>query len=188
MSVFGVIPRNELREEGAAIFLRPCRHEDGDAIYEAAWESREHVGAWMPWLGADYCLSDAVEWAGETEGDWKLGKRFEFVMLGVGSGRLCGVCGLNQVNETDLVCNLGYWVRRSELRRGVATAAVKLLRDFGLGVLGMERLEIVEAVGNEASQGVARRVGAREEGVQRKRLKVGLVSSDAVMFALVGES
>jgi len=46
-------------------------------------------------------------------------------------------------------------VRTSQMGRGIATAAARLVARFGLETLSMQRLEIVAAEGNTASQRVA---------------------------------
>ncbi len=179
--------KTALREEGAPCWLRPCEEGDGAGVYEAAVESFERVAKWMGWLTPAYSLDDAHEWARGASADWDRGLRHEFVIVDAGDGRICGCCGLNRINQEDLVCNLGYWVRDGALRRGMATAAARMLRDFGLQTLGLKRLEIVVAEGNAASRGVAEKVGALYEGLQRQRLRVGETSHDAHMYACLAE-
>ena len=180
--------RTGLRQEGAPCWLRPVSEVDADAIYHAAVESMEHVGKWMSWLTPSYTVSDSCEWARGAAADWEKDLRYEFVIVDAEDGTVCGCCGLNSINRIDLVCNLGYWVRASVLRRGMATTAARLLIKFGLHTLGLKRLEIVVAEGNTASRGVAEKVGAIHEGLQRMRLRVGDTSHDAHMYAcLAGE-
>lgn len=177
--------KTELRAEGYPCWLRPCEKSDGPGIHEAAAESIERVGRWMGWLTDSYGVSDATDWAQAAGADWAQGSRYEFVIIDTASGKICGCCGLNRINREDLVCNLGYWVRESMTRRGIATAAARLLKTFGLEVLGFQRIEVVVADGNTPSRGVAEKLGAEYEGVQRMRLRVGGTSHDAHMYALL---
>jgi len=177
----------ELREEKAPCWLRPCEEADGIAIYEAATESIDSVSKWMGWLTPSYVVSDAIEWAKGARVDWSKGLRHEFVIIDTSTGKICGVCGLNQINREDLVCNLGYWVRTSEVRRGIAAASARMLVSFGIQTLGLRRIEIVVADGNTASRGVAEKVGAMYEGAQRMRLRVANISHDAHMYACLAE-
>ena len=179
--------RIELRVAEAPCWLRPCKEADGAAIYEAAAESLERVGRWMGWLTCSYRVDDAAEWAKGAVADWDQGSRYEFVIMDPVSGRVCGCCGLNRINQEDLVCNLGYWVSDSFVRRGMATAAARMLKSFGLDTLGLKRIEVVVADGNTASRGVAERLGAVYEGLQRMRLRVGDTSYHAHMYALLSE-
>jgi RimJ/RimL family protein N-acetyltransferase len=56
---------------------------------------------------------------------------------------------------------------------------------FGLRVLGLQRIEILAAVGNKASQRVAEKAGAKKEGLLRKRLSIRGQAHDAVMYSLI---
>jgi RimJ/RimL family protein N-acetyltransferase len=85
------------------------------------------------------------------------------------------------------MANLGYWVRSSATKRGVASAATRLIARFGFRELGFQRLEIVAATGNGASQRAAEKAGATREGVLRKRLLINGQPHDAVLYSLVAE-
>jgi RimJ/RimL family protein N-acetyltransferase len=65
--------------------------------------------------------------------------------------------------------------------------ATRLAARFGFEQLGLQRIEIVAAVGNVPSQRVAEKAGATREGVSRKRLLIHGESLDAVLFSLVPE-
>jgi RimJ/RimL family protein N-acetyltransferase len=104
-------------------------------------------------------------------------------MIDARDGSLVGGCGLNQIEWQNRRANLGYWVRRSALGKGYACQATQLLVDLGLGDLGLNRVEIVVAVENRASQKVAEKAGAHREGVARKRLLLHGVAHDAVVYS-----
>jgi ribosomal-protein-serine acetyltransferase len=81
--------------------------------------------------------------------------------------------------------NLGYWVRTSAQRRGVGSAAVRLVARYGFSELRLGRVEIVTDVENVASRRTAERAGARFEGVCRNRLKEWDRFNDAALYGLV---
>jgi ribosomal-protein-serine acetyltransferase len=169
------------------IRIRPYEAGDVPALVEAARESVAEVGRWLSWCHAQYSREEAEEWIRLRAGLAAEGREHAFAVVD-GSGRYLGGCGLNQINRVHRFANLGYWVRTSATRRGVATAAVRQLADFAFRETDLVRLEIVCAVGNDASQRVAERAGARREGVLRHRLLVHGRPVDAVMFCLVRES
>lgn len=83
------------------------------------------------------------------------------------------------------LANLGYWVRASRVRQGVATAAAALLARFGFDELRLARLEIVVRLDNAASRRVAEKLGCRLEGVARNRLLFDGTPFDAAMYAMI---
>jgi RimJ/RimL family protein N-acetyltransferase len=56
---------------------------------------------------------------------------------------------------------------------------------FGFEQLGLIRVEVVIAAGNEASLKAAEKSGARREGILRDRVTVRKQIYDAVMFSFV---
>jgi RimJ/RimL family protein N-acetyltransferase len=82
------------------------------------------------------------------------------------------------------LANLGYWVRTSQVGRGVATQAVQLLARWAFSHTDLVRLEIVVAAGNETSQRVAEKAGAAREGLLRKRLQPHRRWHDALLYSI----
>lgn len=169
------------------IGIRRYRKEDVDALFEAARESVRELSVWMPWCSENYSRADSEAFVRTRESDWETGAHYSFVIYETASGHFLGSAGLNFINQIHQFANLGYWVRSSQTRRGVATTAARLVARFGLVELGFNRLEIVAAAGHVASQRVAKKVGAHCEGVLRKRLVIHGQVHDAVMFSLVAE-
>ena len=165
--------------------IRPYRLDDLDEIYAAADESREHIGRWMGWMTPEYSRDDSAKWVEHAVASWEREDAYEHLIIDSADGSVAGACGLNLLDRTNCVCNLGYWVRASRIGHGAARQAAQLLRDFGCGTVGLNRLEIVVADGNTFSRKVAESTGATYEGLQRLRLKVGDIAHDAHMYALL---
>jgi RimJ/RimL family protein N-acetyltransferase len=81
-----------------------------------------------------------------------------------GSSVFLGRVGLDQLDGKQSA-NVGYWVRTSQTSQGIATAAVRLIAQFGFEDLGVRQLELHIAADNLASRRVAEKVGATFEGV-----------------------
>ena len=65
---------------------------------------------------------------------------------------------------------MGYRLAEPARGRGVATEAVRLLAGWALGVLRLERLELMIHPENTASQRVAERCGFKREGLLRSHM------------------
>jgi RimJ/RimL family protein N-acetyltransferase len=167
-----------------ALALRFPEPGDADAVFTAVRESIEELHRWMSWCQMDYSPADAAQWVSNQPEAREGGLAFEFVITD-GQGRLLGACGVNQINKGTRIANLGYWVRTSETGRGVATQAAKDVAAWAFANTDLERLEIVAAVGNVASQAVAEKAGALREGVLRSRLLIHGRFHDAVMLSLI---
>ena len=175
----------ELADE--IVLIRQFRDGDAELLYEAVRESIREVSPWLPWCHESYSLAESREFIAsrniKSQGDeW-----YSFAIFERSTDTFVGGVGLNFINRIHQVCNLGYWIRTSAARRGLATHATRLAARFGFEQLGMRRIEIVAAVDNIASQRVAEKVGAVREGVARKRLLIRGESHDAVIYSLVAK-
>ena len=165
--------------------LRVPTAGDVEPLWEAARESMEELQRWMAWFHDGYGASDVKAWVESSQRGWESDDDFNLVITEPGSGSVLGACGLNKVDRVNRSANLGYWVRSTETGRGVATEAAALVAHWGLGVLGLSRLEVVVATGNTASLRVAEKLGAVREGVARNRFWLRGAAHDGVVFSLV---
>ena len=168
-----------------AIQIRPFRTEDSLELYYAARESSAAICATMTWLRPDYSLKDAARFVGRSSNEWYSGQRYDFAIVDAMDGNFCGSVGLSQIDRRHRFANVGFWVRRSRLGQGIATNAVRLIADFGLGELQLLRLEFLVARSNLASQRVVNKVGAKLEGTLRSRLMLPGGQEDAFMYSLI---
>ena len=167
------------------LLIRPYRHSDIQALYEAVRESISEVGQWLPWCHPDYSRAESEAWIAACSETWLSGEAYAFGIFDARSTELWGGCGLNYINRDHQLANLGYWVRTSCTGRGIASAAVRLLARFGFEELSLTRIEIVVAEANTPSLRVAEKAGATREGVLRNGLVLHDRALDAVMFSLI---
>lgn len=165
------------------ILLRPYCLDDVECLYEAAHESVVEVQKWLPWCHANYSRQESETWLKSCDEAWAKGTAYEFAILDTKTGLYLGGCGLNHIDPTYKMANLGYWVRSSRTREEVATTATILVVHFGFRELKLNRIELVAATGNKASQRVAEKAGAKREGILRNRLTINERVLDAVMFS-----
>jgi len=165
--------------DGVITLRRPV-DADAASISAAVLASLPELSPFMPWATAGHDEAAALEWIrGEREPD-----EVQYLIVG-DDGELAGGCGLNLFNQVNRYANLGYWLRSDRTGRGWATRATVLLARHGLTQLGLERVEIMMAVENEASRRVAERAGATFEGTLRHRFLLYGEYHDAYLFSLI---
>jgi RimJ/RimL family protein N-acetyltransferase len=169
---------------GAGLRLRPYRAEDAAALYAAVRESIDVVGRWLPWCHAGYSMDDAATWISRCADGWRTGEHFAFAVFDSRSDEFIGAAGSNQRNRPHNFMNLGYWVRASRQRRGVAVRASALVGAFGFRQVGLTRIDILVEVDNVASRRVAEVMGASFEAIARNRLQARGKATDAAVYSL----
>lgn len=169
------------------IFIRPYKTTDIPAMFEAVRESIAETSVWLEWCHSDYKIEEAEEFIKSRNAAWEREEEYSFAIFDVKTKIYLGGVGLNLINRKFQLCNLGYWIRTSATGRSLASKATRLAAQFGLTELGLNRIEVVAAVGNIPSQRAAEKAGAVREGILRKSLPLHGRIHDCVMFSLVSE-
>ncbi|HEY2654640.1 MAG TPA: GNAT family N-acetyltransferase [Solirubrobacteraceae bacterium] len=150
-----VLPELALRD--GELRLRPWSQDDAAALNAAVADSVEHLRPWMEWIaGEPQTVSQRGEWILQSERDRASGGQ---LLLGTFvDGAIAGGCGLHaRVGVGGL--EIGYWTHPEFLRRGVATAASRLLTSAAFSLPGISFVEIHHDKANVASGGVPRKLG-----------------------------
>jgi RimJ/RimL family protein N-acetyltransferase len=162
---------------------------DAPALKHALDESLEHLRAWMPWAHDEpSALPDLVERLQGFRADFDRGESYVYGIL-EHAGEVAGGSGLHRRGGDDAL-EIGYWIRVSRLRRGLAAEAVSALTRVAFDVCGVERAEIHVDSRNGPSLAVARRLGYVEEATLRRRLPPcppGAPRGDVTIFSLLEE-
>lgn len=96
-----------------------------------------------------------------------------------------GQVGLKKTDWRALTSEVGYWVSPWARGRGVAVEATRALARWVLVEQGFQRVDLRAAVGNRASQAVARGACFSEEGTLRNAGFVHAGRVDLVVYSLV---
>lgn len=132
------------------------------SVFEAAHESIREIEPLMRTWRQGASLAIATQHVAETIAAWRAGQWYDFVITRADSPDYLGRVGLDQLRP-GLSANMGYWVRTSQTRQGLATAAVRLVVQLGFEDLGLQRLDLSTSADNLASQRVAEKAGATLE-------------------------
>lgn len=150
-----------------AVAIRPWTLDDAEAVHAAVLASAEHLAPRMPWVG-EWTRPDCDPRAviAPLVGEWERHERYHGGIYV--DGRLVGSVGLvDRVGPGAI--EVGYWLTAAETGRGYATIGTALACDLAFTDPAVERLVILHDVSNEASAGVARRLGFVDLGTEPGR-------------------
>ena len=166
------------------ITIRTYQFSDVYPFFQAARESIAEVSRHLPWLHQAYSIEETQMWIEKMVPRlWKQQREYHFAITDAVTGSILGGCGLDQVNWVNQTANLGYWVRTSRTRQGVATAASKLLVRFGFEQLRLKRIDVVTSIENVSSARVAEKLNpSQKQQVKNSSLTEGDVSDTLVFW------
>lgn len=161
--------------------IRPLGEGDAVALASAYRRNREHLAPWGP-VRPDGFYTDAGQ-AAEVERQLAARERGSQYVFGVWNGAdLVGRISIDNVVRGVLQsANVGYWVDRDHIGRGLASALVEHAVAEARGI-GLHRLEAGTRPHNEASQAVLRKAGFRQYGLAERFLFLAGEWTDHVLF------
>lgn len=174
---------------GRGVWLRPPVMNDYAPWAELRTLSRDHLTPWEPAWPRDELTRIAFRrrvrhYQREARED--LG--YAFLLFADGSNTLLGGVTLSNVRRgVTQSATLGYWLGRSQLRRGYMTEAVAAVIPFAFDHLRLHRIEAAAMPANVASLRVLERNGFKREGLARRYLKIDGTWQDHILHALLAD-
>jgi RimJ/RimL family protein N-acetyltransferase len=162
--------------------LRPWR--DGDVAALVAACQDPEIARWTR-VPSPYGEADARAYLHARYDAAFAGLSAPFAIVAADSGGLLGSISLMRFAWADARAEVGYWLAAAARGHGHATRAVGLICRWGFDALGLERIDLLAATGNRASQQVAQRAGFTREAVLRSYLQGTYERQDMVCFGLL---
>jgi len=99
--------------------------------------------------------------------------------------KIIGYCNLGDFDDDSIRSEIGYGFNRDEWNKGYATEAIKTLVKFGFEVMGMNRIEAIVTLGNDASVKALKKAKFTQEGIVRERTIMKGEFVDDVILAII---
>lgn len=161
----------ELKAYG--LLLRPWEETDRHAALRGLTDP--DFRRWNSPLHPVHDEDDAIRFIRERAEGWERGTMATYAVTGDGNGDgagaeggiVLGHIGVAMIDFRMRCGRVGYWVLPEARGRRVASRALEAVSRWAFRDLGLHRLELGHAVGNEASCGVAHRCVYAFEGLLR---------------------
>jgi RimJ/RimL family protein N-acetyltransferase len=150
-----MIGRLELPLTDGAIQLRPFDLDDVGDVTDAC-QDRE-ISRWTDAVPWPYTEDHARGWISAHPRWWERGEVAPFAIVDADDGSFLGAISL--IFPEDRPPAAGYWVARWGRNRGVATAALVVITNWGFDALGLASITLATMLGNVASERVAQKAG-----------------------------
>jgi RimJ/RimL family protein N-acetyltransferase len=182
-------PPAPYRIETERLVIRCWAPSDAPDLQEALDSSLEHLRPFMDWARDEpQPVETKVERLREFRALYDTGESFVMGILDRSEDQVLGGTGLHpRIGPGGL--EIGYWVRASATRQGVATETAAALTRVGFEVCEADRIEIRIEPRNAASFGIPRKLGFVEEAILRRRLpgRAGGPLRDVTIFTMFHE-
>jgi RimJ/RimL family protein N-acetyltransferase len=176
-----VLPGDPLVDGATA--LRAWRDSDLQPLVVAGQDPEISRWTRVPY---PYGASDARAYLLQRHDTLQAGAAAPFAIVSSADrDHLLGSISLMRFSWQHARAEVGYWLAKDARGQGHVTRAVGLITAWGFRHLGLERIDLLAATGNPASQRVAERCGFTREAVLRSYLPGKEGRQDMVAFGLL---
>jgi RimJ/RimL family protein N-acetyltransferase len=163
--------------------LRPWRDADIPALVEICQDPEISRWTRVPW---PYGEADARAYMLQRYDVLAAGTAAPYAIVrAADDAALIGSISLMRLDWHNARAEVGYWLGREARGAGHATRAVRMLCRWGFEHMLLERIDLLAATGNPASQRVAERAGFTREAVLRSYLRGRDGRQDMVAYGLL---
>ena len=156
--------------------LRFPQPDDAPSLLAAIDAGRSSLAPWLEWAVTDNrtlpeCIYSIEHFRRRRERTDPPPETFMIGIFDRATGDVIGGTSFHRIAHAQHQAEVGYWIRADRQRQGLCTEAVRALITWGFTPQdrgsprgwGFRRIEIYCAASNEASRGVPRKLGLREE-------------------------
>ncbi len=148
------------RLEDPPIVLRRYRGGELQALYEAVSTSIDHLSPWLAWASVEPLDQGLGDFIAHSIDAFDRGENYDYAIWDLAETTLIGGAGLHPRPGPGRI-EIGYWVRASWLRRGIASAAARTLTTAAFQLTGIQEVHIHCDEANVASARIPRGLGFR---------------------------
>jgi ribosomal-protein-serine acetyltransferase len=147
------------------IIMRTLTVADAEDVYAVVDANRAHIRQWLPWVDrttSPDITRDVIE---PWESKFLNGTDAIFGIFS--DNKYIGNIGLHDMKSSNNSGMIGYWLAESAQGRGIMTACVSALIDYGFEKRNLNRIYITCAVPNKKSRAIPERLGFTLDGIMR---------------------
>ena len=167
--------------ETARLILRPMTLADAPEVHRLGNDIE--VARNTLFIPHPYPDGLAEQWIGTHQEKFEKNVEIVFGIERREDHALLGVIGV--MPEPHDQAELGYWIGREYRGHGYTTEAAAAAIDYAFGTLGVNRVEAIHFIRNEASGRVMEKCGMRYEGTLRQARKKWDEYVDVKVYAIV---
>lgn len=152
-------------------------------LFQLIDKSRESLSAWLTFPTYTHSVSDTITF---IEKSLKRSEANNGYWSGIWyEGTLVGSIGLLYIDHTMRRTEIGYWLGKDYVGKGLMTNACKQLIRVAFDELNLQKIEIKVATMNTKSQAIPMKLGFTQEGIIRRDEWINNTFYDRMLYGLL---
>lgn len=155
-----------IREIDEDLTIQQLVLDDAEELFKLTDASRAYLREWLPWVDGTTTVDDTLGFIEHTVRGFEEKRSMTLAIRF--KGEIVGTAGFNNLDWSNKVAYIGYWLGQEYQGHGIMTRVARTLTDYALTDLEMNRVDIRAAYENKKSRSIPERLGFKEEGQIRQ--------------------
>jgi len=168
-------------DKNLSLSLLSMQHSE--SLFELTDSNREFLRPWFPWVDFTVQQKDTEKFINDQEKLYRDNKAVQVVLEY--ETNIIGMIDYHEVDLSNEVGHIGYWLAEEFNGNGFMTSAVKEMVSMGFNDFALNRIEIQCAIENVKSRAIPERLGFVQEGILRSSEKVHGRYLDHAVYGLL---
>lgn len=167
----------------ARLTLEPLDPADAPDIQLAA--SDRQIADTMVSLPYPYPDREAERYIARQQNEMACGGALNYVLRRRENRAFTGLIEIRQIDFEHSLAELSFWLASSAWGHGYMQEALKSVVEYGFETLDLNRLYAYHMLRNPASAGILEKIGFRQEGLLRQRVRKWGEFEDVALLAML---
>jgi ribosomal-protein-serine acetyltransferase len=147
------------------LVLHPARPSDAPDLFSLIDQGRLYLREWLPFIDHSFSASDTALYLRNVTAPGNLHDQVYTIRH---KGRVAGIIGYKEIDRINNKLEIGYWLGEHFQGKGIMLRSCKTLVDKAFTSMGMNRVQVRVAVGNDKSSRIPTQLGFTLEGIMRE--------------------
>jgi ribosomal-protein-serine acetyltransferase len=167
------------------ISLKLVELRDAEKVFKLTDNSREYLREWLPWLDKTTRVEDTRDFISTSLKNYAKNRSMTTFILY--KGEIVGTAGYNEIDWSNKIVNIGYWLGEGYQGHGIMTKVARTLTEYAFSELKLNRVVIRAAVENKKSRAIPERLGFVNEGRIRQNEWLYDHYVDHIVYGMLAE-
>ena len=154
-----------------------------ESLYNLVNANRSYLREWLPWVDNMESIENFQQYIINCSKQAAAGTDFGYAIII--DKNIVGRIGMHHINQQNKIGEIGYWLTDGLQGRGIINKCCKALIHHGFTALGLNRIEIKCAVGNDKSRSVIEKLQFKSEGILRQAEWLNGKFIDLYLYAML---
>ncbi len=168
-----------------AISLEFLEEAHAASLFNLINDNRNYLKQWLPWVDNMQSVENAKAYI--TSCTKQATEKTDFGYAIMYRKKMAGRIGMHHINQQNKIGEIGYWLADDLQGKGIVKKCCTALIKYGFINLGLNRIEIKCAVGNNKSQAIPQKLNFKQEGILRQAEWLNGKFIDLYLYSMLKE-